>query len=186
MKLQMLKRTVDKKGEVKRIRREKNIPAVLYTGENTAQNVVINGVEFRALLRKVTPGRLSTTIFTLTDDQHKEIRAIIKDIQYNITTYDVIHLDFETLRDDVKVNVKVPIECTGVVDCVGVKLGGVIRQVIRHIRVRCLPKDIPVAFDLDVKDLGQRESRRLSDLVIPSNVRPLANLKEVAVVIVKR
>ena len=57
---------------------------------------------------------------------------------------------------------------------------------IRHLRVRCLPQDIPSHFELDVRDLGIGQSKRLSDLEIPNTVRPLMNLKEVAAVIVKR
>lgn len=186
MKLNMFTRVIEKKREAKRIRREGNIPGILYAQNKPAEPIAVPNNDFTALLRKVQSGHLSTTIFNLVDDQGKERRAIIKDIQYNITNYDVIHLDFEELHDNVKVNVKVPIECTGIVDCIGVKLGGVIRQVIRNIRVRCLPKDIPQVFELDVRNLGMRESRRLSDLAIPTGVRPLANLHEVAVVIVKR
>ncbi len=100
--------------------------------------------------------------------------------------YSVIHLDFEELHSDVPVTVKVPIEMTGVVDCIGVKLGGILRQVIRHVKVRCLPKDIPSCFYLDVKSLDLRQSRRLNDLEIPETLRPLVDLNEVAVLIAKR
>lgn len=182
----MFKRDVEKKREAKRSRREGNIPAVIYRHGKTAEAIAVPSTEFTALLRQVQSGHLPTTVFSLADEHGKARQAIIKDIQYNITTYDVIHLDFEELDKDTKVTVKVPIECTGVVDCVGVKLGGVIRQVIRYLKVRCLPKDMPKVFELDVRNLGMREARRLSDLEIPTNVRPLANMHEVAVVIVKR
>lgn len=186
MKLKVLKRTILKKSELNRIRREGNIPAAMYVRGQATDNLSVNGSEFSAHLRAVQPGHLSTTIFVLVDENGKERRAILKDIQYQPTTYKVQHLDFEELFDDVKVNVKVPIECVGVVDCVGVKLGGVLRQVIRHLRVRCLPKDIPNNFQLDVRSLEQRQSRRLKDLEIPQSVRPLMDLNEVAVIIAKR
>ena len=122
----------------------------------------------------------------MVDDKNKERRVILKDITYNPINYQVIHLDFEELHKDVKINMKVPIEMTGVVDCIGVKLGGVLRQVIRHVKVRCLPKDIPECFFLDVKNLDLRQSRRLEQLEIPETVKPIANMKEVAVLIAKR
>lgn len=186
MKLQMLTRTAEKKSELKRFRREGLIPAVIYVQEKSGETVTINDSELMAMLRSIQPGRLSTTIFTLVDNQGKERRVIIKDIQYHPTSYKVLHLDFEELHDNIKVNIKVPIECVGTADCPGVKLGGVIRQVIRSLPIRCLPRDIPAVFELDVRALGPRESKRLSDLTIPNTVRPLANLKEVAVVVVKR
>lgn len=186
MKLKMLPRTAEKKSDAKKMRRADEIPAVIYSHGTEAASISVKNSEFTALLRQVLPGRLSTTVFTLVDSKGKERRAILKDIQYHVTTYNVMHLDFEGLQDTVKVNVKVPIECTGAADCPGVKLGGVLRQVIRYLKVRCLPRDIPTFFELDVKTLGPRESKRLGDLTIPQTVRPLGDLKEVAAVIVKR
>ncbi len=186
MKLQLIKRNVLKKSETKRLRREGYIPAAMYVRGKATDSVAISGAEYNALVRDVLPGRLSTTVFTLVDAHGHQRRALLKEIQYEPTTYNVQHLDFEELFDDVKIKVKVPIEFTGVVDCVGVKLGGVLRQVIRQLRVACLPKDIPSAFQLDVRSLQMAESKRLSDLVIPETVRAIANLKEVAVVIAKR
>lgn len=187
MKLNVNQRTAGKKSESKQLRRAGQIPAVVYKrGKEIADNITLNGSEFEALLREIQPGRLSTQIFTLVDDKGKTRKVLLKEIQYHVTKYNVIHLDFEELVDDVPVNVKVPIECTGVVDCIGIKLGGVLRQVIRYLKVRCLPKDIPSAFVLDIRSMNQRETRRLSDLNLPETIRPLADLNEVAVAIVKR
>jgi large subunit ribosomal protein L25 len=85
-----------------------------------------------------------------------------------------------------KVNVKVPVECTGVADCTGIKLGGFLRQVIRYVKVECDPHAIPSKFDIDVRDLGIKQTRRVSDIKLPQDVRPLAKLDEVLVVIAKR
>jgi len=65
-------------------------------------------------------------------------------------------------------------------------LGGFMRQVIRALKVSCLPKDIPQEFVLDVKDLSIAQSKRLSDIELPSSVRPLARMNEIAVVIAKK
>lgn len=186
MKLQVFERSVEKKREAKRIRRSGNIPAVVYTKGEASQHISLNGAEFSALLRKVIPGHLPTTVFDLVDSKGKTRRALVKDIQYKPTTYDVHHLDFEELIPKEPVNVKVPIVCIGTMDCVGVKLGGVVRQVIRHTRVSCPSELIPTHFEIDVKELNLAQYRRLSDLSIPKEMRPLDNLNEVAVVIVKR
>jgi len=186
MKLKVFKREQVKKSESNRIRREGNIPAVVYVRGKPTEAVVIDGTEFSSFLRTVQQGRLSTTVFSLKEEGGKERRTILKEIQYHPTTYQVQHLDFEELFDDVPVTLNVPIECTGVVDCVGVKLGGVLRQVIRKLRVRCLPKDIPTFFTVDVRSMGQNDKKRLADLEIPQTVKPVANLNEVAIVIAKR
>lgn len=186
MKLKTTPRAANKKSEINKLRREGFIPAILYVRGKDGEPITVPSDEFKTYLRKVKSGHLPTTIFTLTDSKGHERKAIIKDIQYEITTYDVTHLDFEELINDQKVNVKVPIECIGGNESSGVKLGGVLRQVIRHVRVRCTPKHLPQFFELDVRDLGLRQTKRLKDLSIPKDVRPLADLNEVVAVIVKR
>lgn len=186
MKLVTIKRAAKTKSEVNALRRSGYIPAVLYVKGKAGETLAIQSVEFGAFLRNVQPGHLPTSIFTLVDDKGNERRAIVKDIQYNIINYSVTHLDFEELVEGHPINVKVPIECVGMIDCVGIKLGGVLRQVIRHARINCLPKDIPTSFELDVRDLGMRQAKRLSDLKFPETVKPVGNLNEVVAAIVKR
>jgi large subunit ribosomal protein L25 len=186
MKLEVKTRGAAKKSEIKAIRRAGNIPAVLYVRGKEGETISIPGAEFTSLLRKVQSGRLSTTVFELGFENGVSRRAILKDIQYDPTSYKVIHLDFEELVEETKINVKVPIECVGIVDCVGMKLGGVLRQVIRHLRVRCLPQDVPAVFQIDIRNMALNDVKRLKDLDIPETVRPLINLNEVAIVIAKR
>ena len=142
--------------------------------------------EFDAFMRQLKQGRLSTTKLTLISEDGKERQAIIKDIQYEVTTYDVIHLDFEELVPNTKVRVNIPIECIGMADCAGIKLGGVLRQVIRSLRVECLPDKMPEFFNLNVANLSMRESIRLRDIVLPEGLRAIADVNEVVAVIVKR
>lgn len=186
MKLKTVARKAGSKSETNRLRREGYIPVVLYVRGKEGETLAVESSEFGSFLRNVKSGHLPTTIFTLVDDKGRERRVIIKDIQYEVTTYVVRHLDFEELLEDHKINIKIPIECIGMADCVGIKLGGVLRQVIRHVSVRCLPKDLPSFFELDVKELALKQTKRLSDLDIPETVRPLMKLNEVVAVIVKR
>lgn len=184
MELSVKSRTKEQ-SNAKRIRREGGIPAIVYSQGKPGQEIVVDANEFKKILNQVESGTLSTKIFSLNSDG-KKIRAILKDIQYCIITYNPIHLDFVELFDDVPVNINIPIQCLGVVDCAGVKLGGVLRQIIRHLKVRCLPKDIPAKFEIDVRDLGLNQSKKLEEIQLPHTVRPLINLREVAVVVAKR
>jgi len=185
MKLAVKERAPEKKKDLKEIRREGDIPAVIYSSQGKPETLTVDGAEFATVLRDMKPGQLPTTVFTLTAGK-KERRAIIKDVQYHLTTYRVSHIDFEELVENVPVSVKVPINCIGVMDCIGIKLGGFLRQVVRHVKVECLPHLIPTEFLVDVKDLGIRQSKRLKDLSMPKGVRPLASPEEVVVVIAKR
>ena len=184
MKLTVTPRGENKKGAINDIRRKGDIPAILYVKGKACEPITVKGVEFSAILRGLKPGHLPTTIFTLSDGKH-ERRVVIKDIQRHTVNYQVSHIDFEQLVEDAPLCVKVPITLIGVADCSGVKLGGFLRQVIRYLKVECLPKSIPAEFLIDVKDLGIKQTKRLSDIVMPKGVKPLAPMEEVVVVVAK-
>jgi large subunit ribosomal protein L25 len=185
MKLTVKERAIGEKSKVKEIRRDGDIPAILYAAGQAGETILVGGVEFGAAMRSVKPGMLPTTVFELAMNK-KMIKAIIKDIQYHPTTYKVLHLDFQDLSGDSPIIVKVPVECVGMADCMGIKLGGFLRQVLRYVKVQCLPKDMPNAFTLDVKELGFRQSKRLRDLELPKGVRLVGNEDDVIAVIAKR
>jgi large subunit ribosomal protein L25 len=185
MKLTVTQRTQLKKSDTKQIRREGNVPAVVYAPGKPCAPITLSGGEFSAILRGVQQGALPTTVFVLADGK-QERRALIKDIQYNVTTYAVTHVDFVELADAVPVRVKVPIRCVNAALCAGVKLGGVLRQVIRSLEVECVPARLPAEFFIDVSGLSIGQSKRLSDMTLPEGVRPLARLEEVVVTVAKR
>jgi large subunit ribosomal protein L25 len=185
MKLAIHKRAAGKKGANNALRREGNIPGILYGFKQDGAPIHIRADEFQAILRKLKPGLLATTVFELHDGV-KTHKALVKDIQYHVASYDVLHIDFSELVDGRPITVNVPVQVVGVSECTGVKLGGFIRQVIRALKVSCDPKHIPQEFAVDVKDLGIGQAKRLSDLTIPSNVKPLAKMEEVVVLVGKK
>ncbi len=186
MKLAIHKRNAGKKGENNKLRREGNIPAILYQDKGPGVPVQVKADEIKSVLRNIKAGLLSTTVFELAEAGSKSHKAIIKEIQYNVASYDVEHIDFALVSADKPVTVNVPIQMTGVADCAGVKLGGFLRQTIRTLKVSCLPKDIPQEFTVDVRDLGIGQSKKLSEIDLPSNVRPVGKMNEVAVIVGKK
>lgn len=185
MKLSLSKRKAETKSEKNLIRHRGNILAVVYSKGKENHLVSINGIEFDSLLRQIQQGQLPTTVIELEGDG-LSFKTVIKDIQYDPTTYKVLHLDFLELNTETSVNVNVPIRCIGMMESPGIKLGGFLRQVIRHLRVNCLPKNMPKEFVLDVRDLGMKQTKRIKDVKMPAGVVPLAPLNEVVVVIAKR
>jgi large subunit ribosomal protein L25 len=174
-----------KKSETNRIRREGDIPGVLYGQKGSNERIFLKGDELKAILRDTKNGPLATTLFELHEGK-RVVKAIIKEIQYHPANYSILHIDFATIAEDRPVTVNVPIQVTGAAECAGIKLGGFLRQAIRTLKVTCLPKDMPQAFTLDVRELGVAQSKRLSDIEIPSSVKPRARMDEVAVVIAKK
>lgn len=181
MDLQVTKR----EEKINKLRRDKKIPAVVYGAGQENESVVVDLPEFEAILRKLAEGEILTTVFNLKSGS-KKARAIIKSIQYHRTSYQIEHIDFQRLQDDKPVKLRVPIRFKGSEECKGVKLGGVLKQAIRSVKVSCLPKDIPSEVFIDVSDIGLLENKSLESVEIPSSVKPLLSLKEVVAVVAKR
>ena len=173
------------KGGNRRLRRNGSIPMVVYTKGQPAQAGSVAKAEIEAAMRTVRPGFLPTTVFSLKDPSGQQRTVIVRDIQYHPTSYEVLHIDFLELEENRQVNVKVPVEFVNASECIGVKLGGQLRHIMRHVTVRCLPKNVPSCFTIDVKDLGIRQSRRVRDLVIPGTVACLAKSDDVVVAVIK-
>ncbi|MDB6081280.1 MAG: rplY [Chlamydiia bacterium] len=185
VEVEVFSRDAKNKGEAKKLRREGYVPCVVYSAGAVGENYYIKKVAIDTVIRELEFGFLPTTVFVLKNQAGKQRRAIVKEIQYKVTSYDVSHVDFLELIADRKVNVKVPVQFQNVIDCVGVKAGGFLRQVLQHVQVRCLPKDIPTHFTIDVKDIDIRQARRVVDIAIPKEVISLIKPQDVVVTVVK-
>lgn len=186
MELSISPRNKHKKSLTRSIRREGDIPAVIYASQGEAESVSVSGAQFMAALRQIKKGHLPNTVFKLKDESGKEISAIVKDIQYHKVRYDVLHLDFFALSEDKLVTLNIPVEMVGQADCAGVKAGGALRLVKRHINVRCLPKHIPSQMNINVVDLQIKGSKRARDIESVKDVEILAGPQEVVAVVGKR
>ncbi|NGX56244.1 MAG: General stress protein CTC [Candidatus Anoxychlamydiales bacterium] len=186
MQLTVYKRKTDTKKDINVLRHEGNIPAVLYSKGIKSENIYINKSEFEKILRTLKSGDLSTTIFKVKSEK-ETYDAIVKDIQYFITTYDISHLDLYKLNPKEKIKVNVPIRFIGGQACKGVKQGGTIRQILRKAKVKCFSKDMPKEFIVDVASLDVGDVKRLSDIDFPKGVDPITKaLKEVVIAITKK
>jgi len=185
MKLSVSSRTDRKKSDIKKLRREGQVPAILYGPGKENKSLSFPLEQLQETLRKINPGRLATTVFEL-EEGTGTVKALVKEVQYHPVSYAILHVDFVQLEDDKLVKVNIPLRVSGQADCVGIKLGGFLRQVIRSMKVECLPKDLPEEIVVDVQPLAIGESKKLEELPIPEKVRPLAHMKEIAVVITKR
>lgn len=183
MELQIYKR---EKKQINKLRHQKNIPAVVYAKGSENENIYLKSEDLKKLIAKLQPGDLATTIFTLKGEK-KTFKAIVKDIQYFVINYDIMHLDFLKIDEKTEIRVKIPVRCIGINECPGIKQGGNFRQVIRAMKVKCLPKDLPKEFIIDVSEMDTGHVRRLSDIELPKGVISVSRkLNEVVVTITKR
>ena len=154
------------KGAARSIRRNKNIPAVIYGEKKAPTAIELNGRDFVALLQ--TPSLRTKLIEIDTTNVHED--AMLMDIQYHPVNDSVIHVDFKRIDVKKPVNVSVPVEVINAETSKGLKLGGVLNFAVRKVALRGLVHDIPEKITIDLTNLNIGDSVHGSDLVLPNGV----------------
>ena len=97
----------------------------------------------------------------------------------------VQHVDFQRVRADEKVHMKVPLHFTNVEISPAVKVSAAnVSHVLNEINIRCLPADLPEYITVDLKDLVAGQAIHVTDLPFPKGVEPVIHRKENPVVVV--
>lgn len=158
--------------KIKRLRRERFIPAVVYGGKKDNSTNVIR-VERRAYEGIIRLHKGQNVIFHLNiyqgDQKIKDYPAIVKEEQHDPVSNALLHIDFHRISLTEKIEVKVPVEAVGVP--VGVKRdGGSLEHVLWELAVVCLPVDIPQKIEVEVSHLEIGDAIHIKDITLPPGV----------------
>jgi large subunit ribosomal protein L25 len=146
------------KEEARKIRRNGQIPAVMYkSGGGEAVSFTINAPDVRPLV--YTP-KFKLVEITFNGKTHK---CILKDLQFHPVTEEVVHMDFLELVPGVKFKATVPLRFTGVAP--GVKEGGKFLTKMRQVNILTTPEKVidEVYADISTMELGS--TIRVRDIV---------------------
>lgn len=160
----------------RRMRRTDLVPAVVYGGDRDSVSIQ---VPRRALLELFKKAGSENAVFLLKlAGSGKARHCMVREVESDPITRQLIHVDFQRIDLKVKVKVEVPIELTGVP--AGVKNeGGVLDFVHRHVEVECLPTEIPQHLTIDVAHLQIGQHIEAKDLEMPEGVELLAEPERV-------
>ena len=139
----------------KKVRKEGNVPCVIYGKE---QNVHFHAHEntFKNLI--YTPDAHLVNL----DLEGREYKVVLQDVQFHPVSDKITHIDFIEVFDDKPLVISLPIKVTG--DSVGVKAGGKLRIKKRHLKVRGYVNDIPENLLIDITDVKIHHSVKVGDL----------------------
>jgi len=178
--LQSSRRTVLGK-QVKQLRREGWIPAVLFGAKQGSIPVQVQERDLAAVLREAG----STALINLFVDEERPPHVVLaRDIQRDILTSRLRHVDFYQVQLDRKVRTSPLLEIVG--EAPATQFGGaVLVQILNHIEVECLPGDLIDSIQVDVSSLeGVNDSITVADLPVPPGITLLADPSEVVVSVV--
>ncbi len=153
----------------KRLRRAGTVPAILYGG---AKPETIT-VDPRAVLRIIHGHEGSTQLLSLNFEGEGGTRmAIIRDLQFDPVTENLLHVDLQEVRADRPITVTVAVHPVG--EAAGVReQKGILNLVLHELEVSCLPTAIPERIDADVSALMIGDVLTVADLKAPEGVRIL-------------
>ena len=155
------------KGASRRLRKTNKFPGIIYGGKGNPTPISLDHNE---MLNSFQHEAFFSHILTLKVDGSEE-KAIIKDIQRHPYKQRILHMDFQRVRMDEAISVRVPLHYLNEEACVGVKTdGGALNRVETDIGVSCLPGDLPEYIEVDVLELKLGDSLHLSDVKLPDGV----------------
>lgn len=176
--LQAEVRTRVGKGAARAVRRQKQLPAVIYGGGQAPLSISLDANRTNQL---VYAGHFLTTLFEIEVDGRKE-RVIPRDYQLDPVKDFVVHVDFLRVSEDTKIKVDVPIHVVGQESCAAIKSGCSLEIVGHSVELLCPVNAIPDHINVDVSKAVAGSAVHLSDVVLPEGVKSAQDARSVTLV----
>jgi large subunit ribosomal protein L25 len=156
----------DNKGKsiARKLRKEGKIPAILYGRDVDPLPISISAREWSVLGRHVKRNAiLDMELLAQGDAEHRPV--MIKEVQREVVSDRVLHIDFLQVSMTRMVEVEIAIHLKG--EAIGATKEGVVEQHLRSIRIECLPTQIPETLDIDVSALDIGDALHVRDISLP-------------------
>lgn len=155
------------KSVTRKLRRAGVVPAILYGGTKP-QTITVDP---RAVLRIIAGHEGSTQLLTVKfDGDTASLMAIIRDMQFDPVSDQLLHVDLQEVSADRAITVRVAVHPVG--EAIGVKdTKGILNLVMHEVEVSTLPTNIPERIDADVSNLAIGDVLTVGDLRPPEGVR---------------
>ena len=166
--LKAIKRESTSSGSNNKLRSEGLIPAILYGGKDSNQNISVKKKEIQSLVYSDT---FLSKVLELDIDGKKET-VIPRDVAFHVVSEEPIHIDFMRIVAGKKIILEIPVKFINHPDSPGLKRGGVLNIVRRKVELKCPAELIPneIVVDLAGTDIGT--SIKISSVKLPDNVIP--------------
>lgn len=159
-------RTETGKKATKAVRAQAAIPCVLY-GIKDVIHFQTTDSELRHL---VYTGDFKVVELNI---DGKEVRAILKAIQFHPVKDNIVHVDFLQLVEGYPVKLELPLRTKG--SSPGAKLGGKLIQTVRKIKVKTTPEKMVTELFVDISSLDLGQSLRIKDIEAVAGIEILQN-----------
>ena len=143
-----------RKSQTEQLRREGQVPSVVYGGGEVLHTAV-PAILFRKLLSS------DQAHFVRLNLEGRKIDCILQDVQYHPVAGHILHADFLVLSKK-QIKMYVPLHVVG--QAPGLLQGGKLQLKMRKVQLRALPEHIPSQIDVDVSELDLGQSFKVGEL----------------------
>jgi len=154
--------------QVKAMRREGKLPAVIYGRHTEPINVFLDAHSASLALGRITSSSLVTI-----DVNGTEYPALVREKQRDFIKNRLLHVDFLAVSLDEKLRARVSVHFMGVSGAVK-DFSAVLVHNLEQLQVECLPADLPERIDIDISILAKiGDGIRVRDVQVSEKVRLL-------------
>jgi len=159
------------KGAANKLRRNKQIPAVLY-GPNTSPVMLsVNEFDLKTVLKSATGENIVLGLQIDTGKGNETKNVILKELQSDPIKPIYYHADFYEISMDRELTFNIPIHLINTP--AGVADGGILQHVKREVSVSCLPGNLVDYLEVDVSGLQIGGSIHVKEVLFPEGIRSL-------------
>ena len=164
-------------GASRRLRTAGMAPGIVYGANSEPQNIKLDhNALFYALKREA----FHSSILDLEIDG-KNQQVLLRDFQVHAFKPIVLHVDFQRVDANQKINVKVPLHFINE-DASSAKKSGVVHHAVTELEISCLPGKLPAFIEVDLGNLEIGQTIHLSDLKLPEGVSATSNDESMSIV----
>jgi len=156
------------KGAARATRREGQIPAVIYGGNEPPIAISLSD---REISLKINAGGFLTKVAEIKVNG-ETIRTLPRDYQLDPVSDRPLHVDFLRIHAGSRIKVEVPVHFINDADAPGIKRGGVLNVVRHRVELYCPADNIPDKIVADLTGYDINDSLHISSITLPDGVRP--------------
>ena len=155
------------KGASRRLRRDGQVPAIVYGGDLAPVNIQLS---HEAVLLASQHDWFYSSILDLSLDGEAQA-VLLRDVQRHPYKQQIMHLDFQRVDASQTLRTAVPLHFINEEISPAGKLADVlVSHELREVTVECLPKNLPGSIEVDLSALELGDTLYLSDIKLPEGV----------------
>jgi large subunit ribosomal protein L25 len=164
-------RTESGKQAAKKLRREKQIPAIFYGPGAASLMLMVDAHELEMIMKKKTGENVIIGLEIETDKGTDSRTVILKELHSDPVKPDFLHADFYEISMDKELTLEIALHFINTPK--GVVNGGMLQPIRREITVSCLPDKLVDFIEVDVSGLEIGQSLHIKEISLPDGIKSI-------------